>query len=59
VDQRLLQPLPRLLVSGVEAAGDDLRGQGAAALRERVLESAEEARSLGLVRGGRLVTEQL
>jgi len=50
---------PRLLVAGIERAGSDLGRQGAAALRERVAQPAEEAAPLGLVGRGRLVTEEL
>ena len=49
VDERLLEPLPGLLVAGVERAGDDLCRQRAAALRERVAQPAEEAAPLRLV----------
>ena len=59
VDQRLLEPLPGLLVGGVERAGRDLGRQRAAALRERVAQPAEEAAPLRLVSGGRLVAEEL
>ena len=45
VDERLLEPLPRLLVACVEGAGGDLGGQRPAALRERVAQAAEEAAS--------------
>ena len=59
VDESLLEPLPGLLVGGVERAGRDLGRQRAAALRERVAQAAEEAAPLRLVGRGRLVTEEL
>ncbi len=59
VDERLLEPLPGLLVAGVERSCRDLGGQRPAALRERVAQPAEEAGALRLVLRGRLVTEQL
>ena len=50
-DQRLLEPLPRALVAGVERRDDDLLRQRAAALRERVAQPAEESAPLFLRRG--------
>ena len=51
-EQRLLEPLPRLVVVRVERRDRDLLGERAAAARERVAQPAEEpgALDLGLVR---------
>ena len=43
LDQRLLEPLPGLLVAGVEGGGGELACERAAALAERVAQPAEEA----------------
>src|SRR5207249_1497123 len=53
VDQRLLEPLPRLVVSRIECSRRQLLRQRPAALRERLAQPAEEAALLvlGLVRG--------
>ena len=48
-DQRLLEPLPGLVVARIERRGRDLLRERAAALRERLAHAAEEARALGLV----------
>ncbi len=58
-DQRLLEPLPRLLVRRVEGGGGELRRQCAPALRERLAHPTEEAGALGLVGGRDLVAEEL
>src|SRR5581483_6488247 len=42
-DQRLLEPLPRLLVLRVERGGGELLRQRSAALSERVAQAREEA----------------
>ena len=47
-DQRLLEPLPGLVVGGIERRGRELAGQRAAALAERVAQLPEEA-GLGLL----------
>ena len=49
-DQRLLEPLPRLVVGRVEPRRRELGGERLAALRERLAHPAEEAGALGLVR---------
>ena len=59
VDERLLEPLPGLLVARVERACGDLGRERAPALRERVAQPAEEAGPLRLVGRGRLVAEEL
>ena len=41
-DQRLLQPLPGLVVGGVEGSGGELPGQRAPTLAERVAQAPEE-----------------
>ena len=47
-DQRLLQPLPGLVVDAVEEAGRDLLGQRLAAFREALAQALEDAAALGL-----------
>ncbi len=51
-EQRLLEPLPRLGVVGVECRDRELVGQRSTAARQRVAKAAEESRALdlGLVR---------
>ena len=46
LDQRLLEPLPVLVVAGIEGRGRQLAGEGAATLAERVAQAAEEAVAL-------------
>ena len=46
LDQRLLEPLPVLVVAGIEGRGGQLAGESAAALAERVAQAAEEAVAL-------------
>ena len=46
LDQRLLEPLPVLVVAGIEGRGGELAGESAAALAERVAQAAEEAVAL-------------
>ena len=58
-DQRLLQPLPCLVVGGIERRGRELGGERAAALRERLAHACEDTGALRLVRRRRLVAEQL
>ena len=58
-DERLLEPLPRIRVGRVERGLRELLGERAPALRERVAHAGEHACALRLVRGGRLVAEQL
>ena len=43
LDQRLLEPLPVLVVAGIEGRGGELAREGAPALAERVAEPSEEA----------------
>ena len=45
-DQRLLQPLPGLVVDAVEEAGRDLLGQRLAAFREALAQAPEDAAAL-------------
>jgi hypothetical protein len=51
-EERLLEPLPRALVRGIERRNGDLLGERAARARERVAQPADEALPgrLGLVR---------
>ena len=46
LDQRLLEPLPVLVVAGIEGRGGELARERAAALAERVAQPAEEAVAL-------------
>ena len=43
LDQRLLEPLPVLVVARIEGRGGELAGERAPALAERVAEPSEEA----------------
>ena len=58
-DQRLLEPLPGLVVGRVEPRRRQLGGERLAALRERLAHPAEEARALRLVRLRDVVAEKL
>ena len=59
-DQRLLEPLPRLLVARVERGRGELLGERAARLPERVAQTREEARPLVLrLRRRVLLAEEL
>ena len=58
-DQRLLEPLPGLVVGRVEPRRRELGGERLAALRERLAHPAEEAGALGLVGLGDVVAEKL
>ena len=46
LDQRLLEPLPVLVVARIEGRGRELAGQRAAALAERVAQASEKAFAL-------------
>ena len=46
LDQRLLEPLPVLVVAGIEGRRGELAGERAAALAERVAQAPEEAVAL-------------
>ena len=58
-DERLLEPLPGLVVRGVERRRRELGSQCAATLRQRLAHASEEACALGLVLRGDLVAEEL
>ena len=45
-DQRLLEPLPVLLVARIEGSRGELAGERAAALPERIAQTAEESGAL-------------
>jgi hypothetical protein len=59
LDQGLLEPLPVLVVSGIEGRSGELAGEGAPAFAERVTEPSEEALLLlgGLRRAFRITQE--
>jgi hypothetical protein len=60
LDQRLLEPLPVLVVAGVERGCGELAGERAAALAERVAQPAEEAVALlGRLLGPLGISQQL
>ena len=58
-DQRLLEPLPRRRVAGIEGRGGKLLGERAAAASERVPEPREEAGALLRLGHGAAVAEQV
>ena len=54
VDQRLLEPLPRRVVLGIERRDDDLLGERTARLAERLAQAAEETAALLVGLGARV-----
>ena len=54
VDQRLLEPLPRRVVLGIEGRDDDLLGERTPRLAERFAQAAEETAALLVGLGARV-----